>query len=925
MGLLPAPAGDVMRLSRTNLVVAVLAWSASQPVLAGSAYCGRTDAALDFTGPMALAVADFYADPPTNALDIAVTFGTGKRVVIYRNDGTGRFTPTDELAPPGAPDTSSASLVADRPTNIITDDFNGDLLPDIVGGNEGIQRFFAYMNPGVPGGWSAAGPADPDARRGNGFDLTSTDWNGDTVRDLVFCYPGRVGIALGSVDGGGFPNGQWADLALFSAPAPGGGTFTDVEVDHFLDLAGDVVPVPDVLVVDHTNSQLLVWPGDRQFGGTVDEDQIVRFTTQVGVQRVSPFEAIKDDWNGDTLPDVLVLTTEGYALYYQGAPTPSVFVAPVITDLLVGLAAPGAPRPITAFTAGAYQDVTGDGVADLVLADAGNSTSDQGFNWLTVIQGQVQNPPTFTDGFGAIAQWHYAAGDLDRQRPGSLAVFDVDGDADPDIVLLNTKIRSLTVWKNDGTGRYDGAASFAAGGPQPRGCAAADVTGDGIGDVLAPLFAGSDPAVRTPSLLVGDGAGGLGRGSLLPAPGAAGAHAALLEHFDGDSNLDLLVTYAAEQYLWKGSGGGAFAAPVSLGIGAGEVKTGEMSGAGPLDLATADRFNSRVGIWEGQGDDTFVGRQVLQPVDGYRDHVVGDFFAGAKDDIIVAGTDPFGAPGLYVIRYDDASTSYPNPPPFLPLPAIDPAFSAFDDFARLAVGDFDGSGTLDLVAVSPGGDAFLFRNDGVNLTLDFTVIVSVGGVPQNVLAADLTRDGITDLAVATTSKLTVADGAPVQPFTSTVSLPTNISNDGLAAADMDGDLLPELIVVSQRTADVTVFCNLSSAPLTLRVGRPRTKDDLTWTDAGGGAIYDVARGDLRLAWQDRDLRGGTCLAQALSSPELNDTDPLPALGTPPSPFAGVGCWWYLVKCAGGGCVSPDFGAASDGNLRFDGTPPDPCP
>ena len=161
---------------------------------------------------------------------------------------------------------------------------------------------------------------------------------------------------------------------------------------------------------------------------------------------------------------------------------------------------------------------------------------------------------------------------------------------------------------------------------------------------------------------------------------------------------------------------------------------------------------------------------------------------------------------------------------------------------------------------------------------------------------------------------------------------TNVEEESYEANQQDGkkdDLSSHEGIVGSSSITFWriswIFCNLSSAPLLVRVGRPRTHDDLTWTDAGGGALYAVARGDLRLAWLDRDLRAATCLAQNLPTPELTDTDPVPPLGAPPSPFSRVQCWWYLVKCRGGGCVSPDFGEDYFGNLRFDGTPADPCP
>jgi len=74
--------------------------------------------------------------------------------------------------------------------------------------------------------------------------------------------------------------------------------------------------------------------------------------------------------------------------------------------------------------------------------------------------------------------------------------------------------------------------------------------------------------------------------------------------------------------------------------------------------------------------------------------------------------------------------------------------------------------------------------------------------------ADLTLDGIPDLAIARRPRVAVLEGVLGTAFTGAVIIPTNISNDGLAAYDLDRDLRPELIVVSQRrpTSRLSATC-----------------------------------------------------------------------------------------------------------------------
>ena len=50
-----------------------------------------------------------------------------------------------------------------------------------------------------------------------------------------------------------------------------------------------------------------------------------------------------------------------------------------------------------------------------------------------------------------------------------------------------------------------------------------------------------------------------------------------------DANLDLVVTFSSDSHVWKGNGNATFAAPMALGIGAGEPKFGEFAGGSAPD------------------------------------------------------------------------------------------------------------------------------------------------------------------------------------------------------------------------------------------------------------------------------------------------------------------------------------------------------
>jgi hypothetical protein len=879
------------------------------PVAATADFCSRVDVTVPINNPVAAVAADFYG--ADGDLDVAVSFAgsTVSAVVIFENDGTGNFAPVDTLADAGA--ATNSSVVADGPTNMVAADFDMDGLVDLAGGNRGVERFFAYSNPGV-GTWSA--PLDPDATRGNGFDVVAVNWNADAALDLVFAYDsGQVGIALGVTAGGPppVPTGEWRPV--FRTNVSGTvGFLTDVEVGEFRAPASS----KDILSVDATTRQLVIWPGAPIDGQVLfgPADLVLIPTVVPGFGPVNPFEAIVNDWSGDGRLDALVGTTQGFVLFYRGNGTATVFDPPVVTDVAMTYSA-SLTRIPTEFTAMVLADVVPGGGLDLVMLDAGDPTSPTGFNWLTVVPGITTTPaPTFD----VTAQVHHAVGPVAELRPAALLVDEFDGQAGLDALVLNGNTRSMTLFHGDGAGGFVAPRSYSAGGSRPRGAAAADLDRDGIGDIVLTL-----PGSNAPAILLGDGSGGLTASRILAAPALFAPRAVQIATLDADALPDLLVTYGSDQAFWSGNGDGTFDPPRVLSGVAGDVRVGELRGSAARDLVTVERSpSSRVRIWQGDGAGGFTLQQTIANVFGYTDHVVGDFFGGAKDDIIVAGSLETGEPGLYVIRYDDATSAH-LPPEFIDSRTLF-GFDPGPDFYRLGAGDFTEDGLLDLFGATSGGQGIMLINDGAELDLDPRTLsqpIDLVGTPTSLLVADLTGDGILDIASTSESRVGVREGTGDGSFQPLIVLASNISNDALAAIDLDGDALPELVAVSSNTSDVTVFCNATVEGLTLRIGRPLPRTTLHW-EALGASTYDVARGNLfLLRVTNRDLRDVTCLANDLAALQYDDPTPVPAAQPQWRSTSG---FYYLIRCQGVDCADPTFGTRSDGVARF-APGSEPCP
>ncbi len=880
-------------------------------------FCTRTDVPLRTNSPHAIVAADFYG--ADGIPDLAITFGGSKRVSLWRNNGMGTFVETDVLEPP-VPDTGISSLASDAAA-IVAADFNDDGLPDIAGTNRTALRYFAYLNPGVPGGWGA--PASPDARRGNGTDIIAVNWDADAALDLVVVTEaGAVGIAVGETDGGGLPTGSWGSLQRFSTTAQVG-VFNDVKVANFLNVPGESAVTPDVLAVDNQYGQLVIWPGDATFRGYVlsAAASLVLVPVRDGAgARLSPIEAFVEDWTGDGWPDALVVTSEGVLLFYPSTATAAVFGPPVRVDLVANLSL-GA-RPPTEWTAALLVDITGDGTRDLVIADAGEPTADRGFNWITTIPGLPGGgPPTF-DG-AASAQRHYAMGNMSALRPGSIVTADIDGDLDLDLIVLHGDQNAMTVLRNDGSGVFDAPPSYPVGATQPRTAVGGRVDATGREVVAIGCASTADPLLRTVIVFPGTGPDTVGPARILTPPGAdqpSELRIASVNSAD-DANADILGTFTSDQFLWRGTGTGTFGSPSSSGGAPGRIALADMLGDSALDLAVVERSPAdRVRTFEGDGRGGFTLRQSYPLVLGGSAITAGRYFGGAQPDLVVAGVDSFSRPGLYLFPWNDGAGAHDNPT-FVP---SDDFGLGGTSFAFLFSEDLDGGGQ-ELVGITPSGDGFVLRPQGGTFVLDLaSAPITFGGSARAAIVRDLTGDGLLDIAVAEASVIRIREGRPGALFEPVVTLLANISTEGLAAADLDGDGRPELIAVSSRTADFTVFCNQSLGSLRLSVGRPGVGREISWLDQGAGATYQLASGSINALWVNRDLRDATCLPAPVGT-TYADARPLPA----PAPPTDRGGYYYLVKCQGGDCTEPDFGSTSDGRPRFGpgspGTVPDPCP
>jgi predicted nucleotidyltransferase len=377
----------------------------------------------------------------------------------------------------------------------------------------------------------------------------------------------------------------------------------------------------------------------------------------------------------------------------------------------------------------------------------------------------------------------------DTHNTRSVALGDVDGDGDLDLVAGNTG-EANRLYLNDGAGDpFDslGGTDVSADTHGTRSVALGDVDGDGDLDLVA---GNSNQANRLY----------LNNGTPTPFNSVTGSDVSAdtqwtisvaLGDVDGDGDLDLVVgnySQANRLYLNEGTASpfsGVSGSDVSTDAhGTYKVALGDVDGDGDLDLAAGN---------EDQANRLYLNDGTASPYHG----ASGSDVSGDTHDtrsVVLGDVDGDGDLDLVVGNYGQANLLYLN--------GGDGTFDAGSnvttdahDTTSVALGDVDGDGDLDVIAGNYYQANRLYRNDGVGDPFD-----SLGGSDvttdahntTSVALGDVNGDGDLDLVVGNyneANRLVLNDGVG-DPFdtlgSSTVSADTHATRS-VALGDVDGD------------------------------------------------------------------------------------------------------------------------------------------
>jgi uncharacterized protein (TIGR03437 family) len=345
-------------------------------------------------------------------------------------------------------------------------------------------------------------------------------------------------------------------------------------------------------------------------------------------------------------------------------------------------------------------------------------------------------------------------------KPDSLVIADVTGDGIPDIVTANAGAATASVLVGLGKGFFHPLSTLTTG-QTPHFIATGDFNRDGKPDLAIANFTSNNINIFL----------GLGNGTfrLLQNLDATSPSAVAVADFNGDGKLDLAVTQRNSNNvaIFLGDGAGHFIPFFTIAVGGNPVSilAADFNRDGHLDLAVANSSTNDVSILFGNGN------------------------------------------GSFQLPRNTAAGQLP---------------------AYLAVGDFNGDGILDLAVANATfsnlavANATGLSNGTVSVLLGvgdgFFILpprtFDVGPNPTFLVAGDFNLDGKLDVAVANTGSNTISillglgngDLLPLQNFT------VGNAPGWIGVADLNGDHKPDLVVANSASSSLSVLINETPLP-----------------------------------------------------------------------------------------------------------------
>jgi hypothetical protein len=684
--------------------------------------------------PDAIVAADFTGDGRT---DLAVANVDSNTVSVLLGNGDGTFQPQITYA------------VGFGPTAIVAGDFNGDGHTDLaVADRVGVQVLLGN-------GDGTFQPAETVAAGIDGA-IVAGDFNGDGKLDLAvaeagfsyrFYNPGGVFVLLGNGDGTFQPAKTVAAAGIDGAMVAG-----DFNGDAKLDLA----------VADSAGVQILLGNGD----GTFQPAE----TVAAGIDGAM----VAGDFNGDGRTDLAVYE-ESNSGYWPYTSTSEVSVLLSNGD--------GTFQPAKTFAVGpdvlsiVAGDFTGNGRIDLALA---------------YVDGTVSVLPGNGDGTFQ-PQVTYAVG----TQPDAIVTGDFTDDGHLDLAVANAVSSTVSVLLGNGDGTLSVPGQFVT---TPHATPVlADLNGDGTDDVLVVDGSGNilyrqairgQPGTFEPPVTINPGHPS--RDITWVAKTVDGPVIASVDAQDDAISL----------YAWR-NGGFVRIGSLATGRLPAQIIAADLNGDGVDDLVVRNAGDGTLSVFAANSPMGPVDRRIdfptfLSPVTlrvglGVSDVQAVDTTGSGRLDLVVTNK----LTGQVSILYNLADDTFAPPVPYRAgtgLSAVDPGstpeVTSQEVTAGVAAGTFTTGGLTDLVTIDPGSNTLDVLAGLGGGRFANPVTIQTPSPAQDVRTGDFTGNGLDDLAVLTTSGLSIylANGRGGFRPPTTYAVPSE--SDGLTIADFTGNGKP---------------------------------------------------------------------------------------------------------------------------------------
>jgi hypothetical protein len=311
-----------------------------------------------------------------------------------------------------------------------------------------------------------------------------------------------------------------------------------------------------------------------------------------------------------------------------------------------------------------------------------------------------------------------------------VAVADVDGDGDLDVLSASINDDKIVWYENDDSGKFTKrTVSNTADGA--RSVTTADLDGDGDLDVLSASW--NDDKI---AWYENNGSQGFTAHTITTT--ADGAHSVITADVDGDGDLDVLSASSNDNKIawYENNGSGKFTTRIitTTAAGAHSVAVADVDGDGDLDVLSASSNDNKIAWYENNGSQSFTPHTISTTVAGAHKVAAADMDGDGDLDVVAAAID-----GDQITWYENnGSQSF----------TARTVATTIDGPHSLTIADLDSDGDLDVLSASQEDDKVAWHeNDGKGNFTPHTISTAANGA-RSVTVTDLDGDGDLDVISA---------------------------------------------------------------------------------------------------------------------------------------------------------------------------------